>query len=388
MDLKLDVVEIGHVSTLESISTRWDSVVAGLAVPNVFMTADWLRTWWDHFGDGRDLWLLLIEDRERGPVGAAPLMITAHRTAGFNLRVLEFLGTDVPACADHMELACLPGREHSVTDAVAAHLIRASRRWDVATLGAVPEGSATMDRLAHALRANRRRSKRLLSMPCPYLRLDQDPAAYDQHLHRKFRDLKKYLAAVERHNGRFILAQEEAEVSRLVADLRRLNRLRVQGKGAIPSLDRDDFFSFIAQISETFFRRGWLRLYALEVDNEVIAVNLNFAHGHKVYGYMSGLDPAWTRYGVGTVLMRHVIRSAMAEGAREYDFLRGGEDYKYRWTTSHRPATILTIVNHPLRHRVFLGASFAARICRAARTRALQVSGNGLRRAWAARIAS
>lgn len=37
---------------------------------------------------------------------------------------------------------------------------------------------------------------------------------------------------------------------------------------------------------------------------------------------------------VGLVLMQRVIQKATAEGARVVDFLRGREDYEYRWATS------------------------------------------------------
>jgi CelD/BcsL family acetyltransferase involved in cellulose biosynthesis len=40
--------------------------------------------------------------------------------------------------------------------------------------------------------------------------------------------------------------------------------------------------------------------------------------------------------------MAHTIREAMAAGAREYRFLRGGEAYKYRFTDSdHGVETLL-----------------------------------------------
>jgi CelD/BcsL family acetyltransferase involved in cellulose biosynthesis len=375
-DKGVRVIEITELEAFAPLAQRWDITVSQTVSPNIFITSDWLQAWWAHFGAGKKLWLLLIEGDGGEAIGIAPFMIARHRAGGVSLRSLEFPGAAVPTCADHIEITCLPGREREVMEIVGRHLLKAGRRWDIANFEGAPEDSMTMNPLSHILQAERNASRKTSSsVACPYLLLEQTFANYDRHLQRKFRDLKKYLAVVERQNGRFLLVHAENEMHHILNELRRLSLLRVGSKGDVSSLVRDDFFSFLLEVCGRFLRRGWLRLYALEVDAEVIAVNLNFAYGTKVYGYMSGFNPAWTRHGIGTVLMRHVIRSAMEEGFQEYDFLRGDEEYKYRWTSCQRLETTLRIINHPWRYRAFRGGYFTARAC--ARLWGQIVRGNG-----------
>ena|SRR5438105_11909593 len=52
--------------------------------------------------------------------------------------------------------------------------------------------------------------------------------------------------------------------------------------------------------------------------------------------YLSGFDPALARFSLGTLLVGHAIEEAVREGAEEFDFLRGQEDYKYRWGAKDR----------------------------------------------------
>lgn len=359
----LEVTEFTEPAAFAAFADRWDRVVAKSGAPNAFMTADWLQAWWTYFGSGRGLWLLVIAPRQGEPVGVAPMMVTPHRAGGVRLRVLGFVGADAPTCADHLEVASLPGWEHEVADAVGRHLLRHSRRWDVADWIGVPGASVSMAGVADLVERSGRRSLRVPSPPCPHLPLEPPWDAYEQHLQRKFRDIRKYLAAVERRGGRFVLVRTERELGRILGELRRLSLLRVRSKGAVPGLERDDLFGFVTEIGGRFLRRGWLRLYALEADGAVIGTNLNFAYGAKVYGYMSGFDPTWNRHGVGTVMMRHVIRCSLEEGLQEYDFLRGDEDYKYRWTSRQRSATTLRVVNHPLRYWAFTGGRLTARAC-------------------------
>ena len=53
--------------------------------------------------------------------------------------------------------------------------------------------------------------------------------------------------------------------------------------------------------------------------------------GDVVSFYTTGYDPEYARFGPGRDLMAHAIGAAIAEGATEFDFLRGDEAYKDHW---------------------------------------------------------
>ena len=80
-----------------------------------------------------------------------------------------------------------------------------------------------------------------------------------------------------------------------------------------------------------------LRMYALRLDARIIASLYAFHHGRCTYYYLSGFDPQFRRYSPGTILVAHAIREAIREGDVSFDFLRGREDYKYRWGARDRP---------------------------------------------------
>ncbi len=58
--------------------------------------------------------------------------------------------------------------------------------------------------------------------------------------------------------------------------------------------------------------------------------------GDTVSFYSTGYDSAWSKYGPGRRIMAAAIRSAIEEGATEFDFLRGDEAYKEAWATRSR----------------------------------------------------
>ena len=68
----------------------------------------------------------------------------------------------------------------------------------------------------------------------------------------------------------------------------------------------------------------------------IIAALYGFHHATRTYYYLGGFDPEFKQYSPGTILIAHAIAEAIREGATEFDFLRGREDYKYRWRAVDR----------------------------------------------------
>jgi hypothetical protein len=58
------------------------------------------------------------------------------------------------------------------------------------------------------------------------------------------------------------------------------------------------------------------------------------ADGEKVYYYLPAFDRRFDKYSVGSILLKHIILEAGAEGYQAFDFLRGDEKYKQLWGTN------------------------------------------------------
>jgi CelD/BcsL family acetyltransferase involved in cellulose biosynthesis len=94
--------------------------------------------------------------------------------------------------------------------------------------------------------------------------------------------------------------------------------------------------AFHRLVAERSQARGWLRLHLIRIDGRIVSALYCFRFRERYYYYLGGFDPALGRYSPGTVLTAHAIRQAIAEGCEEFDFLRGAEPYKYRWTPEER----------------------------------------------------
>jgi CelD/BcsL family acetyltransferase involved in cellulose biosynthesis len=89
-----------------------------------------------------------------------------------------------------------------------------------------------------------------------------------------------------------------------------------------------------------------------------------FMYGRTFYFYQSGFDPAFGKHSVGVGTMAIAINTAIEEGASEFDFLHGDEEYKFHWARETRDLNRIEL--HPPQasawvYRHALGLNRAAR---------------------------
>jgi CelD/BcsL family acetyltransferase involved in cellulose biosynthesis len=95
------------------------------------------------------------------------------------------------------------------------------------------------------------------------------------------------------------------------------------------------------------FEMGCLQLAFLNVDGKRAAGYLNFHYLDRIWVYNSGLDRSFSDYSPGWVLLGELLKWANQNGIREFDFMRGDEDYKYRFGAVDRYVLRATLVREP-----------------------------------------
>ncbi len=84
------------------------------------------------------------------------------------------------------------------------------------------------------------------------------------------------------------------------------------------------------------FKAGWLQLAFLEINGEKAAAYLNFDYQDHIWVYNSGIDIRFRELSLGWVLLGFLIQWAIEHGRQSYDFMRGDEEYKYRFGAKDR----------------------------------------------------
>ncbi len=156
-------------------------------------------------------------------------------------------------------------------------------------------------------------------------------------------DWDTYLAGIDkkqRHEIRRKLrrAEESAEVKWYFADDPTKLDAEIEAFFALMALDgdkkkfltdamRDQLRAIIHWACEA----GYLQLSFLTIEDVKAAGYLCFDYNGHILVYNSGFDFQFSQYSPGWVLLGFLIQHAIETGKKFFDFMRGDEDYKYRF---------------------------------------------------------
>jgi CelD/BcsL family acetyltransferase involved in cellulose biosynthesis len=89
--------------------------------------------------------------------------------------------------------------------------------------------------------------------------------------------------------------------------------------------------SQMQSIVRVAYNAGWLQLAFIEVNGEKAAGYLNFDYMNHIWVYNSGLNFRFSELSPGWVLLGHLLEWANEHKREYFDFMRGDEQYKYRF---------------------------------------------------------
>jgi CelD/BcsL family acetyltransferase involved in cellulose biosynthesis len=318
----------------------WDEAVAGSSHPSVFLTHDWLASWWQCFGEGLEPCLLRVAEPRGSTVGLAPLYLGRLRTPiRLPVRRLGLLG-DQAVGSEYLGLVARAGLEGEVGRAVLDYLGAEAGGWDIAELLGLIDGDPAGEALERGIRGSATRV-RLERHPCSMVWLPDDFDTYLAGLSSKFRQSYRQRASKLRRtcSVRFIRTSSEEELRPHLKTLFRMHQEHWITRGYPGSFADARMRRFYLEVARRLLASGRLQFWHLEVDGVIRASQFGFTYNHILHSLQEAFDGSLRLPGVGglgVVLRAHVIRCAIEERLRGYDFLGGDEDFKRRWGTSVR----------------------------------------------------
>jgi CelD/BcsL family acetyltransferase involved in cellulose biosynthesis len=296
----------------------WDRIVADQPLPSPF-----LRSWWVEHAAGAEPCIVACFDGDE-LVGGAAFELDRLGPGGRGPERVRCLGQGVLA-PDHLDLVAATGQHRRVARAVLAWLRRPGARvLDLDGLAA----TGTLATLFSPFEVER--------VAAPFADLG---VGIDEYLAGR---PGKVRSTISRTSKRF--AREGVTLDTVDADA--------------PSDHLDAALDDLARLhdsrwsDDSAFLSGWDRVRAavhagvtagdvglhrlLDQHGDAVAVELDLCVGPRVGFYQAGRRTEREWRGCGSVLRARIIEAAVAEGATEYDLLRGDEGYKAEWATGRR----------------------------------------------------
>jgi len=192
---------------------------------------------------------------------------------------------------------------------------------------------------------------------CPVLELPESWDALLRLVGKKMRFNIGYYERLLRRDHEVALGPVQAgDVGQAMEEFIRLHAQRWRRRWLPGALYSGRLLRFHRDVAPALMARGYLCLYRMRLNGRTAAALYCFRYGRRAFYYLGGFDPALARYSPGTVLTAHAIRHSLEGGCREFDFLRGREEYKYRWPVVERANSRLEIARPDSRRsRLALG---------------------------------
>jgi len=316
------------------LRSLWDEVLFKADHRYPFQSYEWCKAWWDAFGAGNQLRILVVFD---GPLclGICPLYL---KSVG-PFKQLAFL---CPDRSDYLDFIARGGVRDIVIGQVLSYLASRADDWDLFVLNNICWSDKEREFFLAAAKKNGLEVASRAYTKSPYIHINM---TWDEYLAATGK--KKRVRKKERR----ILRGGDIEVvhfkgsendkcgpaENLFEEAKSIERRTWKYIEGNPRLQGDcKTEQFFQDVFKSFMKRGWLDLWFALVGGTPRAYAFSFVFDNKVFAYNSGYDNSFSRYRLGSLLLINRIRDAFENKLEEYDFLRGEEEYKFEWTNNTR----------------------------------------------------
>lgn len=348
------------VEDLNALRGEWTPLFDSDSLAAPFLSFEWLSVWDRHWGAEGRPWILAVHEGER--LAGLALFQLGHRRG---LRFLTALGVGF---GDYWDvIAASADRERAVA-AVVAELRERSSEWDALVLDKLPEDSIVIS----ALRGAGLRIEHQTRLPSPRIAL---PETFDEYLaglskNRRWR-MRRNLKAIDSGELTVRTVSDPAEVR---TALERWQALRVQWwekreRDMLGEHGSGRFLAFTQDVVLALIPLDRAVVWEVRDREQLIGITINFLDKHTFYYWLWGFDSRFEELRPGHTLIAYGIRWSIETRRRYFDFMIGGEDYKYDYGPEDHGVLSMLVGNDRLRSRATLGLSRAMRTARAARSR-------------------
>jgi CelD/BcsL family acetyltransferase involved in cellulose biosynthesis len=297
----------------------WDHAVASGPTDAIFLTWRWQRAWWETYGRGRLLIVVVRRDDESTAI--APFFIDG------GMAFLTGSGGD--------QLYLIGPHDSGTVEATLRALLDEEPGLLGVRLYQVPDHSPTPRLLEGAAAAIGWTvcGEEWLEWPC----LEMGPSGVNGRAAADRTSLRRHERALGRQGSLVVETATEPSAIRTQLDPFFEQHVERWAATEFPSLFTDEVSrAFYRNLTDIVGPSGVLRFTTVRLDDESLAFHFGTSYGGHFLWYKPSFAIAHARSSPGEVLLRHLVLRAADEGVSVFDFGIGGEAFKLRFANSLR----------------------------------------------------
>jgi CelD/BcsL family acetyltransferase involved in cellulose biosynthesis len=268
-----------------------------------FQSPAWLNAWIVHLG-GQEMFIAHVPGR-----AMLPLFLWDDN----GLRKLVPIGAGQ---SDYCDMIGDPAAVPALLDVIGAALIA----WDAVVLPDLRPDSPLLSPPPPGWTADDEPHETcpVLALPPTLSKSQRRKVVHDRH-------------RADNLGGVTVALATDEEVPEALDALFTLHAARWAAAGEAGVLADPRVQAFLRAVTPALAEAGLLRMAVVRYLGRIVAVLLGFRDAERFHSYINGVDMAVPGQSFGTLAFACLIEAAVAEGAREFHFLRGEEPYKYGW---------------------------------------------------------
>jgi CelD/BcsL family acetyltransferase involved in cellulose biosynthesis len=322
-----------------ALADAWGELLARAEGSRVFLSWEWLASWWRVFGEKSNLrlWIIIAED-EDGIQGIAPLYRRTQRLGGIlPFSEIRFIG-DSFVGSDFLDFIVDRGREDDVLRTFCGALSD-DRNWDRIELNDTEQDRGNTMRFRDLVDGEKRWTCTCPKFRCPYVDLPESWDAFKKLPDRVFKGIvaREHRRLSRRHTVDFQFSAPAEQVPGILKRLFDLHAERWQSAGKTGTFVDERVREFFRVASAALSTRGHLRLSTLSVDGDMVAIQYGLAYDGVHFLLQTGCGLEGRRLKAGNAMQHLISQELVSDPAvRRIEFLRGDERYKYQWGCTDR----------------------------------------------------
>lgn len=329
-----DAVKIDSLEGFERLKSVWNDLLARSDFDSIFLTYEWLFTWWKVYGPAHELYILAIRDNDT-IIGLAPLM----RTDG---RVIRFIGTPN---ADYCDF--LGHDKNLVISGTMTYLKQHHDEWNRIEFSQIPETSAS----CKILESRAREMQLLCGMKaietCYVFKYDGEEEGRKEFSLKRGTSLKRFMNFFNKMDGLNLEHYRDADrITSLLPQFYHSHAVRWKDRITGGKFENPQNRQFHEALVGMLAPQNRLRLTILRHGNTPLAYLYAFDYKGRLNLYNIATESFYEKKSAGIILLHLLTEQAVRDGYDVIDFSRGEGGHKERFVNGSSNNYQMTIYSN------------------------------------------
>lgn len=332
----MTIKKITTSEEFEALKIPWQRLFDSAGLRSPFLSWEWMFVWWQTYQIKLKNAELNIFCAYKSEALQAVLPLFTHQRKG--LIYVQFLGTEFES-SDYLDLICTEEKkaELFVTFLRDPLLKGVLDRADILIFNNIKEDSVLFDTYNSLSKQLRNKAYSRISSVCPYISLPQSVEEVLKSLSKNMRSsLKRQRNKLAKNETvQITLLKEPSEIEEGIVHLFRLHSLRFSQKKMSTKFVYDLRGAFHKTMAKIFLSKGWLQFYLIKENDTPVGALYCYRLGGAMMYMQGGFDPAYAKLALGNQIILRAIGDAIDGEMDVFDFMRGNEPYKKKWTNKN-----------------------------------------------------